>query len=197
MMKVKVRWSGFIGSPGWSNFFFDSPDGTFTTAEDAVAAAGKVNTFFTAVKTKLPPTVQLSIQSDVEILSALSGELVNVVNAGTIAAINGSATSQPYSAATGAVITWRTAGVRNGRRVRGRTFLVPCVSGMFQNDGTIENTNISEIQTAATALAAPFNGAQLGIWSRPSAPGAGDGDFFEVTSASVPDLAAVLRSRRG
>jgi hypothetical protein len=197
MLKVKVRWSGFIGSPGWSNFFFDTGTEDFYTEAQAIAAADRVTTFLNAVKTKLPPAVSLLVQSDIEAVSPSTGELQNVLSAGARTAINGSATAQPYSAATGAVITWRTAGVRNGRRVRGRTFLVPCVSGMFENDGTIQAGNLTEISTAASALAADVGGIRLGIWSRPSAPGAADGDWYPVTAVSVPDMGAVLRSRRG
>lgn len=196
MLKVKTRWSGFLGGPGWTNFYFDDVNGGFEDGATAVAVADKVATFWGAVKTKLPPAVTLQIQSDVEVIGAADGQLAGVLNAGARAAINGTAVSQPYSAATGAVITWRTAGVRNGRRVRGRTFLVPCVSGMFQNDGTITSSDLTELQAAAQALFQPAGAVSLGIFSRPTAVGAADGAFFPVTSATVPDLAAVLRSRR-
>jgi hypothetical protein len=196
MLKVKVRWGGFNGSPGWSNFFFDTGDETFHTPADAVPVADKVATFITAIKPQLPPTVTLTIQSDVEAVSAATGELLNVHSAGARSPVNGTATAQGYSAASGAVITWRTAGVRNGRRVRGRTFLVPCVGGLFDTDGTIQPTKLTAIQDAANALFTDVGGLSLGVWSRPSAPGASDGQFFPVVSASVPDMAAVLRSRR-
>ena len=198
MMKVKVRWAGFIGSPGWTNFYFESPDGTFHTEADAVAAADKVATFITAVKVQLPPIVNLTIQPDVEVIAPTTGKLLNVNNAGARAAVSGTAPAQAFAGTTGAVITWRTAGVRNGRRVRGRTFLVPTVSSTFDTDGTMGVTKQTEILNAATALFAPFNGGiQLGVWARPTAPGAEDGDWHPITSASVPDMAAVLRSRRG
>src|SRR6476620_812123 len=196
MLKVKTRWSGFIGGPGWTNFFFDDANGALEGDVQAAAVADKVQTFWNAVKSKLAPTVNLQIQPDVEVIGSDNGELLGVAQGGARAAIVGGAVSQSYSGATGAVITWRTAGVRNGRRVRGRTFLVPCVGGMFQNDGTIQPADLNEIQAAATALFAHTSGVSLGIFSRPTAQGAGDGAFFPVTSASVPDLAAVLRSRR-
>jgi hypothetical protein len=82
--------------------------------------------------------------------------------------------------------------------VRGRTFLVPAANGIYQEDGTLAPIILNEIQTAATTLAAPIaGGIQLGVWARPSGVGAEDGDFHPITAASVPDLAAVLRSRRG
>jgi hypothetical protein len=196
MMRVKVRWSGFIGSPGWSNFYFDGPDGSFLTPEDAGPAADRVATFLTAIRGRFPIAVNWNIQSDVEYIGETDGELLNVHSAGARAAITGGATAAPYSAATGAVITWRTAGVVRGRRVRGRTFLVPTANHVYANDGTLESTIQTEFLNAATALADQANPIKLGIWSRPTIAGAQDGSFHPVTSASVPDMAAVLRSRR-
>jgi hypothetical protein len=196
MLKVKVRWGGFLGSPGWTNFYFDSGTGDFTTPEQAGPCADKVAAWITAIKPNLPPAVTLTIQSDVEAVSAATGELLTIHSAGARAAVNGTATAQGYAAATGLVTTWRTAGVRNGRRVRGRTFIVPCVGGTFDTDGTVQPTKLTPVVDAANALLAPFSGISLGVWSRPSGPGASDGQFFPAISASVPDMAAVLRSRR-
>jgi hypothetical protein len=57
-------------------------------------------------------------------------------------------------------------------------------------------TALTTFQTAASALATPANNIHLGVWSRPSAQGASDGDWFPTVSASVPDKVAILRSRR-
>jgi hypothetical protein len=198
MLKVKVRWSGFIGSPGWSNFYFNGPDDSFTTAADADIAADRVEAFFTAIKLKFPSGVSFAVQPDVEVVSESTGDLLNVHNAGARAPITSTATSAAYSGVSGACITWRTAGVRNGRRVRGRTFLVPLVNGIYQSDGTIDNTHVNDFVTQATTLALPgTSNLSMGVWARPTAPGASDGDWHAITSVTVPDMAAVLRSRRG
>ena len=195
MFKVKVRWSGFIGSPGWSNFYFDGPDGTFLTPADAPLCADRVSTFLTAIKNQFYSDLNWTIQSDVEAISPATGELLNIHNIGPRAAITGGTAKTPYSAASGIVVTWRTNGVRNGRRVRGRTFLVPAATSSYQDD-TVLTTALTTFQTAASALATPSANIHLGVWSRPTAPGASDGDWFETVSASVPDKVAILRSRR-
>ena len=198
MLKVKVRWSGFIGSPGWSNFYFGGPDDSFNTAADADPVADRVEAFFNAIKLKFPPAVNFTVQSDVEVISAATGDLLNVHSAGARTPIASGGTAAAYSGTSGACITWRTAGVRNGRRVRGRTFLVPLVNGIYQSDGTIDPSHLNDLVTQGNTLAIPAaGGIPMGIWSRPSAPGASDGEFHPITSVSVPDLAAVLRSRRG
>jgi hypothetical protein len=197
MLRVKVRWSGFIGSPGWTNFYFDSGDGTFYDNAEAGNCADRVASFLNVIRPRFPDAVTWQIQSDVEAIAAPNGELVSVHNAGARAPIVGGAAAASYSGASGIVVTWRTNGVRNGRRVRGRTFLVPAATAAYGNDGTIGPTTLEDINAAAAQLIAAPGQAKLGVWSRPSAVGATDGAFHVVTAASVPDMAAVLRSRRG
>src|SRR5687767_5845955 len=123
MIKIKVKWSGFSGAPGWSNFYFDTGDATFHTPEHALNCATRVKDFFTVNSAYFPNGVNIAIQPDAEVIAPTTGEMTNVVNAGTIAPIVGAGTAgDKYSGASGIVVTWRTAGVRNGRRVRGRTF---------------------------------------------------------------------------
>jgi hypothetical protein len=158
----------------------------------------RVYNFFNTIKGKFPNIVQFQVQPDVELISPSNGELNNVHSGGAKTTITGAAASGNFSGTTGAVITWRTGGVRNGRRVRGRTFLVPTSSILYDVDGTLNATSITDLQTAANALlATPTGGLQMGVWSRPSGIGATDGGFHPILSASVPDMAAVLRSRRG
>jgi hypothetical protein len=196
MFKLKVKWTGFSGAPGWSNFYFNTTDGTFADDTQATAAADKVSTFLNAIKVYLPPTVNLQLQSDSEFINEGTGEMLRIGNVGARAAVVGGAVSQPYSSATGMVINWRTAGVRNGRRVRGRTFLVPTVAGAFQNDGTIDPGNVTSLTTSANALISVSPTLKLGVWTRPSTKGGSDGKWFETTVATIPDMTAVLRSRR-
>lgn len=196
MLKVKVRWQGFTGSPGWSNFYFDGQGDTFLTPEDAPIVAARVSTFLNNVKGMFPNTVQWKIQSDVEAISVSNGELLTVHSIPDIPVIQATGGAAGYAAASGFVVTWRTAGVRNGRRVRGRTFLVPAASVSYGADGTIESVTLGTLTTQATTLAGIGGTSPLQVWSRPSGPGASDGVAFDVASVSVPDMAAVLRSRR-
>lgn len=197
MLKVKVRWAGFTGSPGWSNFYFDDVAGGFPTDEQSVAAAEKVRVYFNAIKQYFPAALNWQIQSDVDHVHSTSGEMYGVDSIPPIASIAGTAVAGPHSGASGVVTTWRTAGVRNGRRVRGRTFLVPCSNTAYGNDGTLDTTAQGIFQNAATALAADdAANFELGVWSRNTGPGIEDGEWFRVTGATVPDRVAILRSRR-
>lgn len=196
IVRVKLKWTGFSGAPGYSNFFYrDDASGapTQTTADDAVA---KVLAFGGAVRSHLPAEVSLQIQNDVEVLEETNGQLVNVLNVTAPPSLPGEMASAPYSAASGGVVTWRTGGVLRGRRVRGRTFLVPLASAAYQNDGTIAPAVLTSLNTNFQSFISDTNSAILGVYCRPSAKGASDGAWFQVTSFSVPDKVAVLRSRR-
>lgn len=197
MLKVKTRWSGFTGSPGWTNFYLRDDAQGFLSQEQADAAVARVRTFWQAIADKFPAAVSLQIQSDVEVIDDATGEMQSVFTSTAPPAIVGTNGIATFSGPTGAVINWRTAGVRNGRRVRGRTFLVPTSTACFQNDGTLENAHRTVIQTAADAFASLSGTApDLGVWARPTTKGASDGAWYRVANATVPDLAAVLRSRR-
>ena len=93
----------------------------------------------------------------------------------------------------GARVEWITGVVFNGRRVRGRTFLVPLAKSRFEGPGMLTSGCVSVLQAAASAL---VSATDLRIWSRPSgAPGALGGSAL-VSAAVVPDQVSWLRSRR-
>ena len=197
MLKVKTKWTGFNGAPGYTNFYFkDFTNTGEPVASDAPAAVTRTHTFWNNLQSRFPSVVQLAVQGDVEVIEQTTGEMKSVFNVTPPTVVTGSATSGVYSGPVGAVVNWRTAGVRNGRRVRGRTFLVPLANENFQNDGTIDPTKLASMNTVVAALADGTGTPDLGVWARPTAPGATDGQWYAVTSGSVPDLAAVLRSRR-
>lgn len=199
MVKVKVRWHGFTGSPGYSNFFFRewSDAGYVPSVAEASNSAAKVHQFFDAIKGIFPPVVNIQVEGDAEVINDTDGQLVTAFSIGPFANLQGGAAAANYSAATGAVVSWQTGGVRNGRRVRGRTFLVPTSSDIFDNTGSLTSAAVASVTAAANTLVAPAaNSPDMGVYARPSAPGANDGAWFVATGARVPDMAAVLRSRR-
>lgn len=197
MLRVKTKWTGFSGAPGYTNFYFrDFTGGGEPTAAQAQGAVDRTATFWSNIQGRLPSLVTLTIQGDVEVIEETNGEMTGVHNVTAPAPKVGENATSTFSGPTGAVINWRTAGVRNGRRVRGRTFIVPIATSCYQNDGTLATTEHAALNTAASMLAAQTGTPDLGVWARPTAPGASDGIWYAVQTATVPDLAAVLRSRR-
>jgi hypothetical protein len=206
-MRVKMRWSGFQGGPGYSVFHLrdfdtDPPDGT-----DAQNAVDKIDTFAEALKGLIPYQTALTVENEVEVLEETTGELVDVLSSTPAAAHNATVSLGPtFAGPVGAVINWKTAGVRGGRRIRGRTFLVPLLSQNFDINGTLTSAALTTLNAAATALRDTTASPDLGVWARPTPikdiegnptgeynP---DGVWFVANAHSIPDMAAVLRSRR-
>lgn len=200
ILRVKTRWSGFNGAPGYSVMHFrdfgtGDGGGGEATQEMAQAAADKVAGFFNRILDVIPATVQLDIESEVDLLESTTGELVDSYTAIGALTSQGAAGGS-YSAASGAVVNWRTSGVRNGRRVRGKTFLVPLAASAYDNEGQLTASARNTIQTAALFLVTDNGPADLGVFARPTGPDATDGAWYVATSMSVPASVAILRSRR-
>lgn len=191
LYRVKTRWTGFTGSPGYTILHFSAPtEPTLTRAQEV---HGAVQTFMSGISSYLPSAARLTVETGVEIINETNGMLENVftVTAGT--AISGTVTGG-FSSATGACINWNTTEVRNGRRVRGRSFIVPLAATMYDTDGTLTPTVLAGLQGRADTLVG--GGWDLQVFKRPTVKGATDGDAATVVSARIADKTAILRSRR-
>ena len=197
ILRVRARWTGFTGAPGFSNFYFGKDDREADiTVADAIAATDRVNQFIVDIKAQLPNVVQLQVDADCEVLDEVNSSLVDVFDGAPGGAQNGTAGAGGYAAASGAVITWRTAGIRNGRRVRGRTFIVPLYSSKYGADGSLDGATVTALNTAGTGLSDSGSDLDFGVWARNNNPLVPNGIWHPCTSFSVPDMNAVLRSRR-
>lgn len=196
ILRVKINWTGFIGAPGYTNLYFSEFVSEGYTQAIADGAVSKASTFATQLRDYLPAAVTVGVDPTVEIVQSDTGDLVGFFST-TPAAAGPGALTGTYSAASGACISWGTNGVRNGRRVRGRTFIVPLGGTAYENNGTLAPAAVSALTSYANALknntTAP---GDFGVWSRPSTPTANDGVWFAAETVSVKDKAAVLRSRR-
>lgn len=168
-----------------------------------------MSTFFGSLQPYMPTQVSVTFRSLAEIfdesLAPQGGyaELVGSVAATTTpSSVTGTGTGV-WSAASGAWINWGTAAIVNGRAVYGRTFLVPLANTpVFQTDGTLSDTFRTAMQSAGTS----FNtGSPTHVifWNRggPSNPPKPSdkphkSGINASISATVPDKAGVLRSRR-
>jgi len=191
IFRIQVRWTGFTGAPGYSAFHFDAAtEGAGPTAQDCADA---VDDFISVWRQYLPTTVTVQVESEVQRLEETTGQLIGFESIAQPSSHTG-ASAGSWSAASGAVVIWNTAGVRNGRRLQGRTFIVPLGGGGLSADGSLSAAAQSALQTAATAFADSITAPV--VWGRPTSTGAADGQIASITAARVPDLMAVLRSRR-
>lgn len=104
-----------------------------------------------------------------------------------------SANTADYAAGVGCRVKWSTAGIVNGKHVRGSTFIVPISVAAYDADGTLDSAFVSTLDSLVGAFFTAM-GSDLRIWSRPTTTRAGSS--HQVTATQVPDKVSWLRTRR-
>jgi hypothetical protein len=164
----------------------------FTNAGTGAAAqqiANDVRAFWLALNSQLPNDVTLSF--DQEVLDLDDAGVLQAVHAvvppASVAGVNNS----EFNRAAGAVINWSTGIIVAGRRLSGKTYVVPMAMNTFDTVGVL--TAVSRallIQEGADLIAATAANRPLLVWSRTHQTARA------VVSASVPAQGAILRGRR-
>lgn len=190
MLRITARWTGFSGGPGYSNFFFAGGGGFVS---DAQQVSDRVVDAFGKLGMVLPTGVTVTTEAEAAIVDSDTGMLTGFqpVDQGSASGLVGDTS---YSGPSGAVVNWRTEDVRFGRRIMGRTFIVPIRSDAYDSQGTLTSGVLEDLRDFADTLTSWDFDSEFGVWSRPR-DGSG-GVFATATSYNVPDKAAVLRSRR-
>ena len=146
------------------------------------------------LRSALPTAVSVDVSPVIEIYDEASGSLTGWADDSTELAVVEGGRTGGIVGPVGAVVNWITGTVSGGRRLSGRTFLVPLSDWAYDNDGTLSSDAIGIINNAAAGLSSDAFAHDFVIWSRPS--GGGTGAVGSVIGHRVPDMAAVLRSRR-
>lgn len=190
--RVRVGWTNWPGAPGVSTFYLSS----------STTSLGPLKTFFTAIKDMLPNTLTTDVPNAGDVIDSATGHITGGWTGSGGGTTSSLAAAAAYSGASGALIRWNTDGILNGRRLVGRTYLVPLNNTQYANDGSLSGTAITTLAAAATALITAYAGA-LVIYGPPRNTGTNGptdpgkaAQWGSVTSAVVPDIAAVMRSRR-
>ena len=192
--RIRVSLTGAQGLPGVCTFY----------ALDPVTAVPALHAFWTQQGGRFPTVVSTLVEPTGDLLNESTGEAIGSWATTPVAAVDNVGAGS-YAAPVGLSISWVTGTFIGGRRVRGRTFIVPMVSSLFENDGTPTFATTSGLQGNGTTLIAAVPGNML-VWHRPTpildAQGNPTGEFnadgtgVAITSCTVADKAAVLRSRR-
>lgn len=197
LFKLVTTHTGFTGAPGFTNLFFETTD---PLSAGAQAASDKVHAFWEQLAVLFPTAWRYSIAAGVDTIDDTNGHILDTIpttplSQGTFG-IAGA-----YAAVSGGVIIWKTAVLRpNGtpgkgpKRLQGRTFIVPMAGNAYDTDGTLAAATVTRMNTGATAL--HTGNPAFRVWGRPRGAGATDGVSGLVSSHSVPDMSAELRSRR-
>lgn len=188
--ELVCTWSGVNGLPGYSKFRFLGE----LTPSQLNSAAANVRTFWDAIKATLPGAVTITIEPGASYHAddgMLTGETSITTPPAAVVGTGGSV----YSAASGYMILWNTGAINGGKKIRGRTYVVPTSTLIFENNGTITLANVTLVQAAATALATSTPSPAINSRARPSNDLATD-QTAAVLSAKMVDKQVVLRSRR-
>ena len=181
LYRVRSVWTGFPGAPGVTTMYF----------LDMATCLDAVHTFWSAMVGKLPSDVHIQVQNFGDVIDSATGDLTDSWTADTLTSVAGTA-SDKYAAPVGSCVNWNTETVVGSRRLKGRTFLVPMGGDVYQTDGSIGGQDLTQIQGYADALISSESSSFV-VWHRGTGS---DGTFGLITSATVPDKAVVLRSRR-
>jgi len=198
LIRVRTLWNVPGGGAGLSVMHFRhniEPPGSPTNLNAAV------RNFFNTLASLCPDDVQWNWESELAFFGDEDGEIAGYSPATQPAALVGTQTDG-YAAPAGIGIRWMTDAVIRGRRLAGRTFLVPVSRQCFETNGTLVGTNVTTVLAAAASLrtAAAALEMPMRVWSRPLRDEDGDiigpGSSADVTGHAVPDKVVVLRSRR-
>lgn len=201
LARVNVSWQNWPGAPGLSQFY------TLNTSMQSNVDA--IRAFYNTLSTLLPSGLTITVPGSGDVVDSITGTITSAWSVTTPPAVVTASGSGTYAGNAGAVIHWLTDNVSNGRRIRGRTFIVPLISTQYESNGSLSATCLSSLGTAATTLRSAL-GSNQRVWSRPVTghtkydPKTGvatvvpstTGSANAVTGQRIPDLAVSLRSRR-
>ena len=199
IQRLRTTLSGFIGGPGVSTMYF----------VDAAASVAAVRAFWNSFASSMPQDVTIQVEAQGDIIEDSTGAITGGWTGSPVTAVVGGISSG-YSAPVGTSVRWNTGAVVGGRRLHGRTFVVPLGGNSFDTAGLANQGGVDIWKGYATTLiaAAPLN---MLVWGRPRVqtvpytdgrgiPHKGllarAGVSAIVTDANVGRKAAVLRSRR-
>lgn len=192
--RVRVALTGFQGGPGVATFYFLG----LQTARQSL------QTMWTDLAASMPDDVTVRVESTGDIIESTDGSLVGTWAKDPLPPIPG-LSGASYSAPSGYMIRWLTGSIVGGKRVRGRTFVVPLASTAYGVNGQLAAIFPSQIEPVTNAFVFEQS-LDFVIWSRPFAGSAATptraarpprlGSHSLVKSSVVPIKVAVLRSRR-
>jgi hypothetical protein len=182
MRRLRVTWDGLGALPGLSTFYYG-------VASPNVA---DVVTMFNAFKVGFPTTLTITVPSAGDEIDDVTGQLTGAWTGTGGGTIVGTSSVPQYASGVGALVTWGTGVIHNGRRVKGRTFVAPLTTNSFDSAGLISTSTKSVLQAAVNAYVA--SGVAKGVWSR--GRGENDGLYCAINSGTVASRVTALRSRR-
>lgn len=172
-------------------------DVAVTPDQAATEALARVRAMFASAASTILAGSSLTFDTSVQVITDSSGTLTGVGTGSSPAAVTFTGSGEPLPLQTQALARFGTAAYVRGRNLRGRMFIPGIVeagssSGIGPTAAYITSWNTALGLLGTTVVS---NISQV-VWSRPTAPGATDGQFGNVTSRSLSPNWAVQKGRR-
>ena len=189
MFQYRAIWQVPGGGTGYSVFHVrESPGAPIGTSVQLFADAVRLG--FTSFSGIIPNDVQISFDTEAIEMDVSTGQLTGVHGVTAPAPITGGSAAS-WAPPVGARVDLLTNSVVAGRRLRGRTFIVPLGSSAFSVDtGQILTSARDDMNEGFEVFRDDALNWSLGVYSRTH------GVLADVTQCSANIEAAVLRSRR-
>lgn len=190
VLEYRVNWQGPTGGPGVT-VLHGRPSDLISDQDAANELSERAHAFFSELTALVPSGYTLSFPGEVVELNTTTGALEDVYAVppqANVVMVGGG----DWGAPAGARIEWRTSAIVAGRRLQGRTFIVPITALAFDTSGTLDPEAITALTNAAEEYLTGGTPDQVDpcIWSRTH------GILADITAYLVPDEVTILRSRR-
>lgn len=197
--RIRMEWSGARGTPGVSTFY----------AISGAAVITDLNGALTVLAPYIPAGVQIQMIETGDTIDVVTGE-IRATWSGVRPIPTAGGGPAAYSGPAGGMVDWRSPVYISGRRLRGRTFLVPLSTNAYSDQGGMAIGLFDALNSALASLLSAHPG-ELHIYQRPrpASPSWTDvrgrthpaiaarvGGSAPITAASMSTESVVLRSRR-
>jgi hypothetical protein len=189
--RILTRWAGGPSAPGLTVMNVDA------SALNAQNAVNAVRAFWSSFATAIPAAYTLTVDPTVELHDQATSNLTGTSTAATPPVSVAGTGASSWAAGVGGRMDWLTGSVVDGRRVRGRTFVIPLISTHYATDGTMQDASVTTFSGYGATLLSALTTASspMVIWTQHK-PGSGFSAATAVTSCRFADQVSVLRGRR-
>lgn len=199
---VRTAWSGTSGGPGVTQIALLGASGGIWNPGGEQTAVNAMRAFWDSIKALFPDELVLTVSPVVDYYNTQTGVLLGSNIAATPPTSVGGTSGAAYAGGAGFKVAWETGQIRDGRRVRGATYVVPAASTIFSGTGTVGSASRTTVNTAAATFISAITAGTMsvGVWSRPREATETleerAGAAYQASSGVCSTKSAILRGRR-
>jgi hypothetical protein len=192
--RVALKWDQ--GGPGVNTLYWTagvpSPLDWVNSADQFHKEIGNT---YSALQSSMVASLEWEVEPKFDIIDVESGNIIrqHVLDSEPVGG-NGANSNTAATRAQQVCFNHYTDTWRNGRNLRGRTFLGPIGTGVVNPDGTFSQSEITRMRDAWTALISG-PGPRLAVYHRPFGAQQTGGFYGDVVVVGMKKVPGILRSR--